>query len=65
MEDCQEEDHMIETHLEDRHLIHLLDFMNGEHLIQGYSCHHDINWFQFDLNQLVNCHIESFNIPRM
>jgi hypothetical protein len=29
MEDCHEEDHLIKTHMEDRHLIHLLDFMNG------------------------------------
>jgi hypothetical protein len=29
VEDCLEEDHPIETHLEDYHLIHLLDFMNG------------------------------------
>jgi hypothetical protein len=61
----QEEDHLIETHLEDYHLIHLLDFMDGTHLIQGYACHHGINRFQFDLNQLVNCHIKSFNIPHM
>jgi hypothetical protein len=34
MENCQEEeDHFIETHLEDSHLIHLLDFTNGWHLI--------------------------------
>jgi len=44
MEDRQEEDHPIETHLEDHHLIHMLDFMDGRHLIQGYSCHHSINW---------------------
>jgi hypothetical protein len=37
------EDHLIETHLEDRHLIHMLDFMDGKHVIQGYSCHHGIN----------------------
>jgi hypothetical protein len=29
----------METHLEDRHLIHMLDFTNGQHLIQEYSCH--------------------------
>jgi hypothetical protein len=44
MEDHQKEDHLIETHLEDHHLIHMLDFMDGRHLIQGYSCHHSINW---------------------
>ncbi len=43
MEDCQEEDHLIETHLEDHDLIHLLDFTNGQHLIQGCSCHHGTN----------------------
>ncbi len=40
MEDRQEEDLLIETHLEDHHLIHMLDYMDGKHLIQGYSCHH-------------------------
>jgi hypothetical protein len=40
MEDHQKKDHLIETHLEDHHLIHMLDFMDGKHLIQGYSCHH-------------------------
>jgi len=34
MEDLQEEDHLIETHLEDRHQIHMLDFMDGKHLIK-------------------------------
>jgi hypothetical protein len=34
MEVHQEEDHMIETHLEDHHLIHMLDFRDGWHLIQ-------------------------------
>jgi len=29
----------METHLKDCHLIHLLDFTNGQHLIQEYSCH--------------------------
>ncbi len=43
MEDHQEEDHLIETHLEDRRLIYLLDFMNGQHLIQEYSCHRGIH----------------------
>jgi hypothetical protein len=43
VEDHQEEDHLIETHLEDHRMIHLLDFMDGEHLIQGCSCHHGIN----------------------
>jgi hypothetical protein len=33
MEDLKEEDHLIETHLEDRHQIHMLDFMDGKHLI--------------------------------
>jgi hypothetical protein len=65
MEDRQEEEHMIETHLEDHHLIHMLDFMDGKHLIQGYSCHHGINQLQFDLNHPINCHIRSFNIPHM
>jgi hypothetical protein len=40
MEDPLEEDHMIKTQLEYRHLIHMLDFMDGRHMIQGYSCHH-------------------------
>jgi hypothetical protein len=43
MEDHKKEDHLINTHLEDRYLIHLLDFMDGKHLIQGYLCHHGIN----------------------
>ncbi len=33
MEDRQKEDHFIKTHLKDCHLIHLLDFTNGWHLI--------------------------------
>jgi hypothetical protein len=37
MEDHQEKEHLIETHLKDHHLIHMLDFMDGKHLIQGYS----------------------------
>jgi hypothetical protein len=45
MEDCQGEDHLIETHMEDHHLIHMLDFTNGRHSIQGYSCHYGINKF--------------------
>jgi len=56
------EDHLIETNLEDHHLIHLLNFTNGQHLIQGYSCHHGTNQLQFNPNQLVNYHIENFNI---
>ncbi len=63
MEDHKEdEDHLIKTHLEDCHLIHLLDFMDGQHLIQKCSCHRGTHQFQFDLNQLVNCHIKNFNI---
>jgi predicted glycosyltransferase involved in capsule biosynthesis len=45
IENHQEEDHLIETHLEDYHQIHVLDFMDRKHLIQGYSCHHGINQF--------------------
>jgi hypothetical protein len=45
MEDCQEEDHLIETHLEDCHQIHMLGFMDGKHLIQGYLYHHGTNRF--------------------
>jgi hypothetical protein len=45
MEDPQKEDHMIKTHLEDHHIIHMLDFMDNKHMIQGYSCHHGINQF--------------------
>jgi len=60
-----EEDHLIKTHLEDRHLIHMLDFMDGKHLIQGYLCYHGINRFQFNPNQPINCHIKSFNTPHM
>jgi hypothetical protein len=37
MEDRQKEDHLIETCLEDHHLIHMLDFMDGKHLIHIYS----------------------------
>jgi hypothetical protein len=33
MEDLQEEDHLFKTHLEDHHLIHVLDFMDGKHPI--------------------------------
>ncbi len=62
---CLEEDHLIKTHLEDRHLIHMLDFMDGKHLIQGYFYYHGINQFQFNPNQPINCHIRSFNIPHM
>jgi hypothetical protein len=29
MEDCLEENNLIKTHLEDRHLIHMLDFTDG------------------------------------
>ncbi len=43
MGDHQEEDHHIKTHLEDCYLIHLLDFTNGQHLIQECSCHHGIH----------------------
>jgi hypothetical protein len=43
MEDRQEEDHLNGTHLEDCHQIHLLVFMDGKHLIQGYLCHHVTN----------------------
>jgi len=62
IEDCQEEDHLIETHLEDRHLIYLLDFTNGRHLIQEYSCHRGIHQLQFDLNQPINSHTKNYNI---
>ncbi len=48
--DRQKEDHLIKTHLEDHHQIHLLDFMDGKHLIQGYLCHHGATRFQFNLN---------------
>ncbi len=65
MEDHQEEGHLIKTHLEDGHLILLLDFMDGKYLILGYLCHHGINQFQFNLNQPINCHIRSFNIPHV
>ncbi len=65
MEDCHEKDHLIQTCLKDYHQIHLLDFMDDKHLIQGYLCHHGTNRFQFNLNQPINCHIESFNIPHM
>ncbi len=65
MEDCQEEDHLIETHLEDHHRIHLLDFMYRKHLTQGYLCHQGINQFQFYLNQPISCHTKSSNIPHM
>jgi hypothetical protein len=44
MEDCEEEDHLTETHLKDHCLIHLLDFMDGRHLIQKCSCHHGTHW---------------------
>jgi hypothetical protein len=40
MENCMEEDHLIKTHLKNHHLIHMLDFMDGWHLIQRYSCRH-------------------------
>jgi hypothetical protein len=30
----EEEDHLAKTHLKDCRLIHLLDFMDGQHLIQ-------------------------------
>jgi hypothetical protein len=39
--------------------------MDGKHLIQGYLYQHGTNQFQFNLNQLVNCHTKSFNIPHM
>jgi hypothetical protein len=32
------------------HQIHLLDFMDGKCLNQGYLCYHGINQFQFYLN---------------
>jgi len=50
------------THLEDYRLIHLLDFMDGQHLIQKCSCHHGTHQLQSDLNQPINCHIRNFNI---
>jgi len=34
LEVCLMEDHLIETHTVDHCLIHMLDFMNGQHLIQ-------------------------------
>jgi hypothetical protein len=34
LEVCLMEDHLIETHVVDHCLIHMLDFMNGQHLIQ-------------------------------
>jgi hypothetical protein len=41
MEDYRkEEDHLIKTHLEDRRLIHMLDFIDGKYFIQECSCHH-------------------------
>jgi hypothetical protein len=53
MEDHQEEDHLIETHM-DCHQIHMLDFMDGRHPIQGYLCRCGTNWFWFYLtNQYV------------
>jgi hypothetical protein len=30
----EEEDHLTETHLKNCRLIHMLDFMDGQHLIQ-------------------------------
>ncbi len=32
--------------VENCHLIHLLNFMNGHHLAQEYSCHHGIHQLQ-------------------
>ncbi len=43
MEICLMEDHLIETHLKDRHMTHVLDFTDGWHLIQECSCHHGIH----------------------
>jgi hypothetical protein len=45
MEDFRKKGHLIETHMEDHHLIHMLDFMDGKHPIQGHSCNHGINQF--------------------
>jgi len=57
--------YLIETHMEDHNLIHILDFIDGMHLIQECSCHQGTHQLQFDLNQLVNCHIGNFNIQDM
>ncbi len=55
MQNHQDEDYMIKTHLEDHNLmIHLLDFRYGRHLIQKYSRHCGTHQLQFDLNQPVN-----------
>ncbi len=59
---CLMEDHLIETHLEDHHLMHMFDFTDGLHLIQECSCHHGTHPLQFDLNQPINYHIGNFNI---
>ncbi len=58
----KEEDHLTDTYLGDYHMVHLLDFTNGQHLIQKCSCHHGTHKLLFDLNQLVSYHIRNFNI---
>jgi hypothetical protein len=50
MEDLLEKDHLAETHLEDCHMIHMLDFTNGWHLIHECSCHHGTHWLRFDMS---------------
>jgi hypothetical protein len=42
IKDRHEEDNLIKIQMED-HLIHMLDVMDGQHIIQGYSCHHGTN----------------------
>ncbi len=37
VEDCLEEDHLIETHLKDHRLIHLMEHIDGHHLTLRYG----------------------------
>jgi hypothetical protein len=37
------ETHLEEVHLEDHHLIHMLDHMDGQHLTHACLYHHGIN----------------------
>jgi hypothetical protein len=56
MEDHQEED---------CYLIHMFNFMDDQHLIQGCLYHHGTHWLQLDMNQPINCLIKNFNIQHM